>query len=204
MDPADLAGMLGGLEAGLDALACCAAEFRVAALADMAGGRDTRYGDLLAVALAFAFALTFLVYAFGGVSGAHLNPAVTISLAVHRGFPWGKVGPYIAAQMAGDSLPHLRILRGLGEADIGLAVAGIEDEGRFEDVGRFLIASLDGQRLALLGERASQVFRYAIATGRAERDEALGAGPRQGLVHHHGVGGEEHRERLAPAGSGRL
>ncbi|MFP5352922.1 MAG: aquaporin, partial [Actinomycetota bacterium] len=36
-------------------------------------------GDLLAVALAFAFALTFLVYAFGGVSGAHFNPAVTFA-----------------------------------------------------------------------------------------------------------------------------
>jgi len=37
-------------------------------------------------------------YVSAGVTGAHLNPAVTIALAVHRRFPWSKVAPYIAAQ----------------------------------------------------------------------------------------------------------
>jgi MIP family channel proteins len=36
-----------------------------------------------------------------GVTGAHLNPAVTLALAVHRRFPWTKVAPYTVAQMAG-------------------------------------------------------------------------------------------------------
>lgn len=58
-------------------------------------------GDLLAVALAFAFALTFLVYAFGGVSGAHFNPAVTFALAVARRFKWGELPLYWLAQVAG-------------------------------------------------------------------------------------------------------
>jgi MIP family channel proteins len=41
------------------------------------------------------------VYVAGGVSGAHLNPAVTLALAVLRGFSWQKVVPYVVAQTAG-------------------------------------------------------------------------------------------------------
>jgi glycerol uptake facilitator protein len=41
------------------------------------------------------------VYVAGGISGAHLNPAVTVSLAWRRQFPWGKVAPYALAQVIG-------------------------------------------------------------------------------------------------------
>lgn len=49
----------------------------------------------------WAFAVTFAIYVAGGVSGAHLNPAVTLSFAVRRGFAWSKVVPYWFAQVAG-------------------------------------------------------------------------------------------------------
>jgi glycerol uptake facilitator protein len=55
----------------------------------------------LIIAFGWAFAVTFGVYVAGGVSGAHLNPAVTLSFAARRGFPLRKVVPYWIAQVAG-------------------------------------------------------------------------------------------------------
>jgi len=58
-------------------------------------------GSYLSINLGWGLAVAMGVYVAGGVTGAHLNPAVTLTLAVRRGFPWGKVLPYWAAQIAG-------------------------------------------------------------------------------------------------------
>ena len=58
-------------------------------------------GSYLAINLAWGLGVVMGCYVSMGVSGAHLNPAVTLAAAVHRGFPWRKVLPYAAAQTAG-------------------------------------------------------------------------------------------------------
>ncbi len=60
--------------------------------------------DSLAVALAFGLALTAVVAAIGHVSGAHVNPAITLGLAVTNKFPWQYVPFYIGAQLLGGIL----------------------------------------------------------------------------------------------------
>jgi glycerol uptake facilitator protein len=58
-------------------------------------------GDWLLITWGWAFAVVFGIYVAGGVSGAHINPAVTLAFAVRRGFPWFKVVPYWFAQFLG-------------------------------------------------------------------------------------------------------
>jgi len=60
--------------------------------------------DSLAIALAFGFVLTAMVAALGQVSGAHLNGAVTLGLAVTKRFPWKFVPTYLVAQLLGAVL----------------------------------------------------------------------------------------------------
>jgi glycerol uptake facilitator protein len=55
----------------------------------------------IVITVGWALAVTMSVFAVGRVSGAHLNPAVTIALAVTGSFEWTKVGIYIFAQLLG-------------------------------------------------------------------------------------------------------
>src|SRR3954451_12118367 len=58
-------------------------------------------GDWLLITWGWAFAVAFAVWVAGGVSGAHINPAVTLAFAIRRKFPWAKVLPYWGAQIVG-------------------------------------------------------------------------------------------------------
>ncbi len=77
----------------------------VAALLD----RPTAGGayDSLAIALAVGLALAAVVAAIGHVSGAHVNPAVTIALAATKKLPWRLVPVFVVAQLAGALLAAL-------------------------------------------------------------------------------------------------
>src|SRR5436190_7553602 len=75
---------------------------------DVSGGAVTHVG----IAITFGLVVMAMIYAVGDVSGAHLNPAVTLGFAASTRFPLKLVGPYIAAQCAGAFLASA-VLRGL-------------------------------------------------------------------------------------------
>ncbi|NDL57128.1 MIP/aquaporin family protein [Phytoactinopolyspora mesophila] len=85
--------------------------------------------DLGIISFAFGTIVVATVYAFGHVSGNHINPAVTIGLAVTGQFPWRKVPEYIAAQLVGATIGALAIIGVLGSqaSDVGLGVAAYGD-----------------------------------------------------------------------------
>jgi glycerol uptake facilitator protein len=58
-------------------------------------------GDWLLITFGWAFAVCFAIYVVGGVTGAHINPAITLGLAMRRLLPWNKVAPYWIVQILG-------------------------------------------------------------------------------------------------------
>ncbi len=74
--------------------------FGVGVVAQTVLSRQTA-GSMLSINICWGLAVTMGCYVSAGVTGAHLNPAVTLGLAVHRRFPWSKVVPYTVAQVAG-------------------------------------------------------------------------------------------------------
>ncbi|GAA3927824.1 MIP/aquaporin family protein [Actinoplanes auranticolor] len=110
----------------------CAAEFAgtmililfgVGVVAQVAGAG---IGDHDSIAWAWGLGVMLGVYVAGRISGAHLNPAVTIALAVFKGFEWRKVAPYSLAQFLGAFVAALLVRWNYTEvlhaADPGLTV----------------------------------------------------------------------------------
>jgi aquaporin NIP len=84
------------------------------------------------IALAFGLAIMVMVYAVGHVSGAHLNPAVSLAFGLSRHFPLRRVGLYWVAQCAG-ALAAAAVLRGsLGDvANVGATTPSGTDAQSF-------------------------------------------------------------------------
>jgi glycerol uptake facilitator protein len=102
--------------------------------------------DLGMISLAFGTVVVATVYALGHVSGNHINPAVTLGLAVTGKFPWRQVPAYIGAQVVGAIVGAAAIIGVLGHkaSEVGLGVAsyaGISPGQAFtaEFVGTFIL-----------------------------------------------------------------
>ncbi len=88
---------------------CLVAAGTGAIVVDAVAGGPLGHGG---VAAAFGLVVAAMIFAVGHLSGAHLNPAVTVAFLAARHFPAREAGPYVAAQVAGALLASVA-LRGL-------------------------------------------------------------------------------------------
>jgi glycerol uptake facilitator protein len=77
------------------------------------------------ISFAFMLVIVGVVYAIGHISGGHINPAVTLSLAVSGKFPWREVPGYMAAQLAGAVIGAIGIFVTLGRSATVAAGGGV-------------------------------------------------------------------------------
>jgi aquaporin NIP len=72
---------------------------------DVSGGAITHLG----IAITFGLVVLAMIYTFGDISGAHINPAVTIAFAVSKQLAWKTVTPYVLSQTAGGILASMTL-----------------------------------------------------------------------------------------------
>ena len=95
---------------------------------------DAEGGELGLVGISIAFGLVVMamVFAFADVSGAHINPAVTLALAARRTFPWAAVPGYWGAQVAGAIAAAIVLRASLGDvAGLGATTPSGRDAQSF-------------------------------------------------------------------------
>jgi len=101
------------------------------------GGTATPFAyQWIVVALGWGFALMLGIYIAGSVSGAHLNPAVTLALAIRGKLPWNKVLPYWGSQTLGAFIAALILfLAYRGAIDHYILVSGAPLPNAVQTVG---------------------------------------------------------------------
>lgn len=141
----------------------------------------------LGVALAFGATLTALMFALGHVSGAHLNPAVTLGMYVARKLPAKDVMPYMLAQLAG-AIVGAAVLFLLAAGKPGFVAGGAFEANGFGELspGGFSLGSV------MLAEVLLTFFFVLVVTGTADRRSLaptapIAAGAAFAVVHLVGI-----------------
>ncbi|HEY4718545.1 MAG TPA: aquaporin [Anaerolineales bacterium] len=91
-------------------------------------------GGLTGAALAHGFVIVSIAYSFGAISGAHLNPAVTLAVALRGRLAWSDALAYWGAQLAGSAAAAAALFFVLGGADSGLGATTVQGIGAWEAV----------------------------------------------------------------------
>ncbi|MCQ8894024.1 MAG: aquaporin family protein [Methanolinea sp.] len=90
-------------------------------------------GDWFAIGMAFAIVIAAVIYSMGRVSGAHINPAVTVALFATKRFPAGDAGAYIVAQLVGGAIGSLLFAASAGMEAV--MVGGLGATAPFPGIG---------------------------------------------------------------------
>lgn len=123
------------------------------------------------VSLAFGLTVLTMAYAIGHISGCHLNPAVTVGLAVGRRFPWSEVVPYIIAQVIGGAI-GAGVLYLIASGKTGFVAGGFASNGYGEhSPGGYALSS------ALLAEVVLTFMFLMIILGATDSRAPAGFAP---------------------------
>ena len=90
-----------------------------------AGAAVTGLGGLLGAALAHGFVVAVFAYAYGPISGSHINPAVTFGMALNNTIRWAEAGVYWIAQFAGAILASYLLTVIVGSVNLGGIEGGV-------------------------------------------------------------------------------
>ncbi len=132
------------------------------------------------VAISFGLVIMAMIYAVGHISGAHLNPAVTLAFAVARHFPAARMPAYWAAQLAGATAAALVLRGSLGDvAHVGATLPSGSDAQAFlwEAVLTFLLMFVI---MAVATDARAVGEAAAIAIGATVGLDAMFGGPISG------------------------
>jgi len=99
-----------------------------------AGAVAVGVGGLTGAALAHGFVIVSIAYSFGAISGAHLNPAVTLAVALRGRLAWSEALAYWGAQLVGSAAAAAALFFVLGGADSGLGATTVRGIGAWEAV----------------------------------------------------------------------
>ena len=118
-------------------------------------------GDWLAIGLAFGIVIAAVIYGLGRISGAHINPAVTIALWATKRFPSADCGAYIISQLIGAAIGSFLFAASAGMDSVTIGGLGATAPFPGISMGQAILAEFIGTFILMLVIMGAAVDRQA-------------------------------------------